>query len=94
MTTIASIALPAASSWDITIGGGWIIVMLASMALGCVGMLGFMWLFRGGRGFAMCGRRWLQEPPLTLRERATDEGAPRTPLPGDVPGVHSAESEA
>lgn len=72
MTTIATIGLPAAYSWDVSIGGGWILVMLIGMALCCAGMLSFMWLMRNGRGFAMCGQRWSQKPPATFGERPSD----------------------
>lgn len=60
MTPIATIA---ADSWSISIGGGWIVLMLVGMGLCFVFMLGSMWLMRDGRGWAMCGRRWQQEPP-------------------------------
>lgn len=62
MTTIATIA---ANSWSISVGGGWIVLMLAGMGLCFVFMLGSMWLMRDGRGWAMCGRRWQQSTPPT-----------------------------
>jgi hypothetical protein len=62
MTTIATIA---ANSWSISIGGGWIVLMLVGMGLCFVFMLGFMWLMRDGRGWAMCGRWWQQATPPT-----------------------------
>jgi hypothetical protein len=65
MTTIATIGMLAAGSWNITIGGGWIALMLIGMGLCFVFMLGFMWLMRDGRGWAMCGRRWQQATPAT-----------------------------
>ena len=43
MTTIATIA---ANSWSISIGGGWIVLMLVGMGLCFVFMLGSMWLMR------------------------------------------------
>jgi hypothetical protein len=60
MTTISTIA---ANSWSISIGGGWIVVMLIGMGLCFVFMLGGMWLMRDGHGWAMCGRWWQQETP-------------------------------
>jgi len=36
--------------------------MLIAMALCLVFMLGFMWLMRDGRGWAMCSR-WQQQTP-------------------------------
>lgn len=45
MTTIA------ASSWSISVGGGWIVLMLIGMGLCFAFMLGFMWLMRGGCGW-------------------------------------------
>ena len=68
MTTIASLA---ADSWSISIGGGWIVLMLVGMGLCFIFMLGFMWLMRDGHGWAMCGRWWQQTQPT---ERT---GAPR-----------------
>ena len=63
MTTIATIA---ADSWSISIGGGWIVLMLVGMALCFVFMLGSMWLMRDGRGWPMmCGRWWQQATPPT-----------------------------
>jgi hypothetical protein len=58
MTTIATIALAAADSWNISIGSGWIVLMLIGMAICFVCMLGFMWLMRDGHGWPMCGQRW------------------------------------
>jgi hypothetical protein len=57
MTTIAT------NSWSITIGGGWIILMLIGMGLCFAFMLSSMWLMRNGRGWTMCGRWWQQETP-------------------------------
>jgi hypothetical protein len=62
MATIATIA---ANSWSISIGGGWIVLMLVGLGLCFVFMLGFMWLMRDGRGWTMCGRWWQHEPPLS-----------------------------
>ena len=59
MTTLATIA---ADSWSISIGGGWIVLMLVAMGLCFVFMLGSMWLMRDGRGWAMCSRRQQQTP--------------------------------
>ena len=65
MTTITTIA---ATSGSVSIGGGWIILMLIGMVLCFVFMLGSTWLMRGGRGWAMCGRWWRRqtspEPPV------------------------------
>ena len=60
MTTIATIA---ADSWSVSVGGGWIVLMLVGMGLCFVFMLGSMWLMRDGRGRPMCGRRWKETPP-------------------------------
>lgn len=62
MTTITTIA---ANDWGITIGGGWIVLMLVGMGICFVLMFGFMWLMRDGRGWAMCGRWWQQVTPTT-----------------------------
>jgi hypothetical protein len=62
MTTIATIA---ANSWSISIGGGWIVLMLIGMGLCFVFMLGSMWLMRDGRRWTMCGRWWQQQTPPT-----------------------------
>ena len=70
MTTIATIA---ANSWSISIGGGWIALMLVGMGLCFVFMLSSMWLMRDGRGWPMCGRWWQQATPPT----DTRTGAPR-----------------
>ena len=80
MTTIAIIA---ADSWSISIGGGWIVFMLVGMGLCFVFMLGSMWLMRDGRGWPMCGRRWQQTPPMhTLtgvpRQRPDRSAPPET----------------
>ena len=61
MTTLATIGLPAADSWQISVGGSWIVVMLIGMALCFVAMFAFMWLARDGHGWAMCGPRWQQQ---------------------------------
>ena len=62
MTTIATIA---ADSWSSSIGGGWIVLILAGMGLCFVFMLGSMWLMRDGRGWPLCGRWWQQQTPPT-----------------------------
>ena len=88
MTTIATIGLPLADSWTISVGGGWIALMLLAMALCFVGMFAFMWLMRDGHGWAMCGDRWLQD--TTRRDAITgptmtspDAGA--SPSESEVP---------
>lgn len=83
MTTLATIA---SSRWNISVGGGWIGLMLIGMGFCFVFMLGSMWLMRDGRGWTMCGRWWQQETP------------PRNTLSG-TPGLTpdrtvSPESEA
>ena len=60
MTTLAD-------SWSISIGGGWIVLMLVGMALCFVFMVGFMSFMRGGRGWSMCGQRWQQWPRTDTR---------------------------
>jgi hypothetical protein len=72
MTTVAT---RAADSWSISIGGGWIVLMLIGMALCFVFMLGFMWLMREGRGWAMCGQHWQQQTPRG--DVRAGESAPR-----------------
>ena len=61
MTTITTIGLPLADSWTISVGGGWIALMLIAMALCFVGMFAFMWLMRDGHGWPMCGPLWPQD---------------------------------
>lgn len=79
MTTIATIA---ADSWSISIGGGWIVLMLVGMALCFVFMLGFMWLMRDGRGWAMCSRWWQQPtPPTDIPTGAHGQGPDRAVSP-------------
>ena len=73
MTTIATIA---ADSWSISIGGGWIVLMLVGMGLCFVLMLGSMWLMRDGRGWAMCGRWWEQATPPTDPRTGTARRGP------------------
>ena len=65
MTTIATTALPVADSWTVSVGGGWIVVMLIGMAL----CFAFMWLMRGGQGWRLCGSRRPLETALTFGER-------------------------
>jgi hypothetical protein len=77
MTTIAT------NSWSITIGGGWIILMLIGMGLCFVFMLSSMWLMRNGRGPTMCRRWWQQEtPPRDTLSAAPGQGPDRTLSPG------------
>lgn len=61
MTTIATVA----NSWSISIGEGWIVLMLVGMGLCFVFMLGSMRLMGDGRGWAMCRRSWQRTPPPT-----------------------------
>lgn len=76
MTTIAVLGLTGADSWSISVGGGWIVLMLVGMALCFAGMFAFMWLMRDGRGWAMCGHRWQQE---TTRRDILTGAPPRSP---------------
>ncbi|HSD02716.1 MAG TPA: hypothetical protein VLB81_10115 [Gaiellales bacterium] len=62
MTTITTVA---ANNWMISIGGGWIVLMLVGMGLCLVFMLGSMWLMRDGHSWPMCGRWWRGQPPPT-----------------------------
>jgi hypothetical protein len=55
LTTIAT------NNWSITIGGGWIVLMLIGMGLWFVFMLSSTWLMRNGRGWSMCGFRWPED---------------------------------
>ena len=82
MTTTATVA---ANSWNISIGGGWIVLMLVGMGLCFLFMVGSMWLMRDGRGWPMCGRWWQQTPPTD-----TLTGVPRQRPDGSV----SPETEA
>ena len=80
MTTIATIA---ANSWSISIGGGWIVLMLVGMGLCFVFMLGSMWLMRNGRGWTMCGRWWQQETQRRdMLSAAPGQRPERTVSPG------------
>jgi hypothetical protein len=73
MTTIATIALPAADSWTVSVGGGWIVVMLIGMGLCFVGMFAFMRLMRGGQGWPICGwRRPLERAVHRPNTRSSD----------------------
>lgn len=63
MTTIATIA---ADSWNISIGSGWIILMLVGMGFCFVFMLGSMWLMRDGHGWEMCTGTPRQMPDPTV----------------------------
>jgi hypothetical protein len=69
---VTTIAIIAANGWSISIGGGWIVLMLIGMGLCFVFMLSSMWLMRNGHGWTMCGRWWQQETPPT----AIGTGAP------------------
>jgi hypothetical protein len=83
MTTIATIA---ANSWSVSIGGGWIVLMLVGMGFCVVFMLGSMWLMHGRQGWPMCGRWWKQ---------ATTPTDILTGPPGQRPDrIMSPESEA
>ena len=79
MTTTATIA---ANSWSISIGGGWIVLMLVGMGLCLVFMLGSMWLMHDGRGWSMCGRRRQQTLPADV---LTDAPGQRTDRSGARP---------
>jgi hypothetical protein len=61
MTTIATIAVPVADSWQVTVGSGWIVVMLIGMAFCFVAMFIFMRLMGDGHGWPMCGFRPSQD---------------------------------
>lgn len=76
MTTITILA---GDSWSISIGGGWIILMLVGMGLCFIFMLGFMGLMRDGRGWTMCSRWWQQATPPTdiLTGTSAGEGSHR-----------------
>lgn len=79
MTTIATVA---ADSWSISVGGGWIVLMLVGMGFCFVFMLGAMWLMRDGRGWPMCGRWWQTTPPTGPRTTGTPrQGADPTMSP-------------
>lgn len=81
MTTIATIAVPLADSWQITVGGGWIVVMLIGMAVCLVAMFAFMSLMRDGHAWTMCGFRWPQD--TTRTDIVTDTpGRSTEPAPG------------
>ena len=82
MTTFATIGLPVADSWQISVGGTWIVVMLIGMALCFVAMFAFMWLMRDGHGWAMCGPRWQQQ--TTRRDILTGTSV-QTPDPAASP---------
>jgi hypothetical protein len=84
---MAAIGLPVADSWQITVGGGWIVVMLIGMAVCFVAMFAFMSLIGGGRGWPLCGFRWPQD--TTRIDTVTGTLVPRSDA---APG--SPESEA
>lgn len=107
MTTIATIALPVANSWTVSVGGGWIVLMLIGMGLCFVGMFAFMWLMRGGQGWPFCGWRRGLETALTFGEpRFGESTVPRsdsrqrknvrvgTAVRSPDPAVSSRQSEA
>jgi hypothetical protein len=71
MTTLAD-------SWSISIGGGWIVLMLVGMGLCFVFMLGFMSLMRDGRGWTMCSGWWRQQTP---RQDAVANRRPDSTIP-------------
>jgi hypothetical protein len=86
MTTIA------ADSWTVSIGGGWIVLMLIGMGLCFVFMFGFMSLMRNGRGWTMCGRWWQQETPPEERpgrshSRSTSNAATGQAIRSSARGV-------
>ena len=87
MTTIATIAVPVADSWQVSVGGGWIVVMLIGMAACFVAMFAFMSLMRDGHAWTMCGFRWPQN--TTRTDIHTD-----TPERNPDPAPTSSESEA
>jgi len=106
MTIIATTGLPVANSWQISVSGGWIVVMLIGMGLCFVGMLSFMWLMRDGRGWAMCGHRYPQDTARMFLEYRFAEGTVPvdeahqredvwggTAVPRRGPAVSSPESE-
>ncbi len=78
MTTIATIA---ANNWSISLGGGWIALMLVGMGLYFVFMLGFTWLMRDGRGWGMCGRWWQPAMPPTDILTGPPERRPERTVP-------------
>jgi hypothetical protein len=61
MATITATALPVADSWSVSVGSGWIVLMLIGMGLCFLFMFGAMWLMRAGHGWTMCGNWWRQE---------------------------------
>lgn len=67
MTTIATTALPITYNWNISIGSGWIVLMLIGMALCVVCMVAFMSLMRDGRAWPFCGAGW---HPTTTRQES------------------------
>lgn len=87
MTTIANIVLPIADSWTVSVGGGWIVVMLIGMGLCFVGMFAFMSFMRGGQGWRFCG--WRRPLSLDDERRAVLTG---TALPRIDQNITSAES--
>ena len=89
MTTIATIALPAADSWQIGVGGGWIVLMLIGMAVCFVAMFAFMGRMGDAHGWPICGFafRWPQD--TTRTDIPTDTAVRRPESPTD-----SSESEA
>lgn len=77
MTTIATITLPIADSWTVSVGGGWIVVMLIGMGLCFVAMFAFMGLMRGWQGWPMCGWRRSPKTAPTFGEPRLGEGSSR-----------------
>jgi hypothetical protein len=87
MTTIATIGRPVADSWQITVGGGWTVVMLIGMAICFVAMFASMSLMRGGHGWTPCGFRSPQD--TTRTDSFTGTPARR---PGAAPGLSDSEA--
>jgi hypothetical protein len=79
---MTAIAIIAANSWSITIGGGWIVLMFVGMGLCFVFMLGFMALMHDGRGWAMC-HRWSRQttPPTDVLTGVPPQKPDRTVSP-------------
>jgi hypothetical protein len=87
MRTLATFPLPLADSWQVSVGGGWIAVMLIGMALCFLAMVVFAGLMRNGVGWPTCGRWWPQES--TRRDILTS-----TPARRPDPAANPDESEA
>ena len=85
MTTLATIG-SVANSWQISVGGSWIVVMLIGMALCFIAMFALMGLMRDGHGWAPCGPRWQRQ---TTRRDMLMGTSVQTP----GPTANSSESE-